>query len=358
MAQAFDADNLTLTADPVAIAHNVATTAVGAGGDFSVAADGTLVYRVGDAAEQELAWFNRLGEGSPAVTKRPGRMGAGMRLSPNGSAAAYTWLLGQQPDVWILNFASGIPSRFTFNTGSNPAWSPIWSPDGKEVAFLRKDGIYKRDATGQGDETLLWKDDRVLAVNDWSGDGSTLLVTRWDAEAGRGLWLVPVTRLSTRAGPSTERKPVMLRTPALHGQFQPGSAAPKFVAYDSNETGVREVFVMAVPGETPGRWQVSSGGGNAARWGQNGRELYYLGPGGLMAVNVTVTPSFQAGAPRSLFPAPRGLVAGAAQYAPSYDVSADGSRFLLPAPGADTPAPALHVMLNWQAGLPQIRHGK
>ena len=357
MAQQFDADNLTLTADPAVIAHNVATTAVGAGGDFSVAPNGTLVYRIGNAAEQELAWFNRRGEGAPAATKRPGRIGAGMRLSPSGSGAAYTWLLGQQPDVWIFNFASAIPSRFTFNTGSNPAWSPIWSPDGMVVIFLRKDGIYKKAATGHGNETLIWKDDRVLAVNDWSGDGKTLLVTRWDTDAGRGLWLVPVTSTSG-SGPSTARTPVMLHAPALHGQFLPGSGAPKFVAYDSNETGVREVFVMAMPGETPGRWQVSNGGGNASRWRQDGGELFYLGPEGLMAVTVGLTPSFHAGAPRALFPAPRGLVAGAAQYAPSYDVAADGSKFLLPAPGADTPAPALHVILNWQAGLPQIPKGK
>ena len=358
LAQPFDADTVMLTADPVAIANNVATTAVGAGGDFSVALDRSLVYRAGDAAEQELAWFDRLGHSAPAARKRPGRIGAGMRLSPGGNAAAYTWLLGQQPDVWIINFASGIPSRFTFNTGSNPAWSPILSPDGLEVAFLRKDGIYKKHATGTGNETLIWKDDRVLAVNDWSGDGKTLLVTRWDTEAGRGLWLVPVTISDASASPSAARTAVMLHAPALHGQFSPATGAPKFVAYDSNETGVREVFVMAMPGDTPGRWQVSNGGGNAPRWPGNGRELYYLGPGGLMAVRLTLTPSFRAGAPRSLFPAPRGLVAGAAQYAPSYDVAADGSRLLLPAPGTDTPPPALHVILNWQAGLPQIRNGK
>ena len=86
---------------------------------------------------------------------------------------------------------------------------------------------------------------------------------------------------------------------------------------------------------------------------RDGRELFYMGPSALMAVEIDLSPSFRHGVPHQLFPAPRGLVAGIAQYAPSYDVAADGSKFLLPAPGPDTPAAAIHVILNWQAQLPK-----
>jgi hypothetical protein len=355
MAQPFDADALAFTAPAVAIANSVATTAVGTGGDFSVAPNGTLAYRTGDAAEQELAWFNRQGESTTAAARRPGRIGAGMRRSPDGAAAAYTWLEGLQPDIYLVDFIPGSPTRFTrftFNTGAAPAWSPIWSPDGREVALLRKDGIYRKRADGQGDETLLWKDDRVLAVNDWSGDGRMLLVTRWDQDgAGRGLWLVPVNR--SDEGSSPDRTPVLFHAPALHGQFSPGTGSPTHVAFDSDEAGRRELFVKTMPGQVPGRWQISTDGGNAARWRQDGRELFYMGASALMAVDIDLGASFRQGVPRPLFQAPRGLAAAVAQYAPSFDVAADGSKFLLPAPGAETPAPAIHVILNWQATLPK-----
>jgi hypothetical protein len=356
MVQPFAADRLAFTGPPVAIANNVATTAVGTGGDFSVSANGTLAYRVGDAAEQELAWFNRQGESTTAAAMRPGRIGAGMRRSPDGTAAAYTWLAGQQPDIMLVDFIRGLPTRFTrftFNAGAAPAWSPIWSPDGREVAFLRKDGIYRKSADGQGNETLLWKDERVLAVNDWSSDGKTLLVTRWDKDAGRGLWLVAVDRSDAGSGPSPDRWPVLFHAPALHGQFSPGNGAPAYVAFDSDEAGRREIFVKSMPGQAPGRWQISNDGGNAVRWRGDGRELFYVGSGPLMAVDIELEPSFRHGVPQPLFQAPRGLAAAVAQYAPSFDVAADGSKFLLPAPGRDTPAAAIHVILNWQAKLPK-----
>ena len=111
MAQPFAADRLAFTGPPVAIANSVATTAVGTGGDFSVAANGTLAYRVGDAAKQELAWFQPPGRKSrrPLRKRLPGRIGAGMRRSPDGTTAAYTWLTGQQPDIMAPRFHSRAP---------------------------------------------------------------------------------------------------------------------------------------------------------------------------------------------------------------------------------------------------------
>jgi hypothetical protein len=62
-----------------------------------------------------------------------------------------------------------------------------------------------------------------------------------------------------------------------------------------------------------------------------------------MVVAVTTSPMFRAGVPQDLFIAPLNPVAG--------DVAADGKRFLLAAPVAQSANAPFTVELNWQAGL-------
>ena len=114
------------------------------------------------------------------------------------------------------------------------------------------------------------------------------------------------------------------------------AAAPPdaaWLAYQSNESGTDEIYVQPFPDVDGGRWQVSSGGGTRPLWARNGRELFYLGPAGkLMAVPIQPGPGFTRGnatvvVERPYFTAP---VLGR-----SYDVSSDGTRFLMI---KDTPA--------------------
>src|SRR5712692_3112352 len=70
--------------------------------------------------------------------------------------------------------------------------------------------------------------------------------------------------------------------------FSPSAAgeAPRWIAYASNETGHREVYVRDFPAGSH-KWQVSNQGGLLPRWRHDGRELFYLTPDGtLMAVTV------------------------------------------------------------------------
>ena len=147
------------------------------------------------------------------------------------------------------------------------------------------------------------------------------------------------------------RKPIpFLTTPAdeTFGQFSPDG---KWVAYSSDESGRREVYVRGfapdrVPAVGPGKWVISTAGGDKPRWSPDGKELFYLAPEGkMMAVPVKTTPAFEPGIAVPLFEA------RTAGYVP-YDVSADG-RFLINTPlaaEADATAP-ITVILNWAAGL-------
>ena len=178
----------------------------------------------------------------------------------------------------------------------------MWSADGSQIAYRRPgEGLYARASNGVGGEKVLWKESGLLNPNDWSRDGRFLLVTRRDAKTGLDLWLLPI-----RADSTAEGKPIsLLQTQAdeQSARFLPGSGAPKWVAYESNESGANEIYVMAMPGQPQGKWQVSNGGGSNPRWRADGRELFYLASDNrtIMAVDIDFRQSFRASAPHSLF---------------------------------------------------------
>ena len=75
----------------------------------------------------------------------------------------------------------------------------------------------------------------------------------------------------------------------------------RFLAYQSNESGRKEVYVQSFP-DPGGKWQVSTAGGVDPRWRADGKEIYYRAPDQkLMAVEVQAGGDFPAGVPQPLF---------------------------------------------------------
>jgi len=122
------------------------------------------------------------------------------------------------------------------------------------------------------------------------------------------------------------------------------------MAYASEESGRREIYVQAYPGPG-GRWQVSSDGGNEPLWSANGRELFYRSGDQMMAVDISAEGEFLAGKPRQLF---EGSYVRADVYVRAiYDVSPDGQRFLMlkAVEQKRVPLTQIDVVLNWSDEL-------
>jgi Tol biopolymer transport system component len=63
--------------------------------------------------------------------------------SPDGRYLAWsTDRAGQLLDIWILDLKTGTKRRLTSTEGS--AMGAAWSPDGKQIAFLNVDGVWRR----------------------------------------------------------------------------------------------------------------------------------------------------------------------------------------------------------------------
>ena len=129
------------------------------------------------------------------------------------------------------------------------------------------------------------------------------------------------------------------------GAFSPDG---HWVAYGSDESGRREIYVRPFPGPG-GQWQVSTAGGKEPRWRPDGKELYYIAPDSrLMAAPIASSgTALQPGLPTALFQ-PRIAFGGTpnALYRQQYDVAPDG-RFLINVSVEEATAAPITVITNW-----------
>jgi eukaryotic-like serine/threonine-protein kinase len=119
----------------------------------------------------------------------------------------------------------------------------------------------------------------------------------------------------------------------------------RWLAYSTDESGRREVYVQPFPGPG-GKWMISAEGGESPRWAHNGREIFFFAGDKLMSVDVETQPAFKAGTPRALFQA-----AGYLGYG-NYDVAPDGQHFLMiKQEDISTSPKELNIVLNWSEEL-------
>jgi serine/threonine-protein kinase len=344
----FDVDSLEVRGKPVPVLDGLVTKANGAA-DFAISSDGTLVYRTGavfGTGGRTLVWVDRQGREEPIPM--PSRAYALLSLSPDGSQVALD-VRDQEDDIWIWSFARGTLTRLTIDPQLDLGVD--WTPDGRRIAYSSsadKGNIYWQAADGTGAPERLTVRDRPQRPTAFAPDGRTLVFAE-PANPPRDLALVHLTG---------ERKTELLlgETPfdELNGEISPDH---RWLAYESDESGRKEVYVRPFPNVNGGRWQVSTNGGTRPYWRPDGSELFYWSATGdntgqIMVVSVTSGGSFTAGRPR--------LAVERSYLAPisgrSYDVSPDGRRFLVikdaPAP---TSAPSeLVVVLNWFAELKRL----
>ena len=109
------------------------------------------------------------------------------------------------------------------------------------------------------------------------------------------------------------------------------------------------MYVQPFPA-TGEKFKVSARGGAQARWSRDGKELFYRTVDGkMMAVSVKTAPRFEAGVPRMLFSSPADP--SFPNLGDTYDVTADGQRFLMNAALDGTRGSPVTIITNWTAAL-------
>jgi eukaryotic-like serine/threonine-protein kinase len=342
-AQNFDPSRLTLSGDPFLVAQQVSQSGLGNPnlGALSTSASGPIVFRSGSSSGQRLfEWFDRSGKEIRKVGDLDSMYGPS--LSPDGRRVAMSRTVNGNTDVWLLEFARGVLTRLTFDSGIDSY--PIWSPDGKRIVFqTARNGtadLYQKTFDNAANEEPLLSNPQSKLPYDWSADGRFLIYRNIDAKTGWDLWVLPM------AG---DRKPfsfVQTNFEERDAQFSPDG---KWIAYQSNESGRFEIYMQPFPGGGT-KIQISTNGGAQVRWRPDGKELFYIAlDDRLMAVPIHINSdgkAIDAGAPAPLFAT---HVGGAVQiiYRPQYMVSPDGQRFLMSTVSEEAASP-ITIMLNWR----------
>jgi len=299
-----------------------------AGAQFDVSANGILAYVPGSASLQSfpIVWVDRSGR-TESLWQEPGIYGS-PRLAPDGTSLALSVLRDDNWDVWIYDLERGVATRLTFGEGYDA--DPVWSPDGEWIAFSSdREGpptIFRKRTDGSGDAERLHEPGLVPFASPltWSPDGKVIIIHTLGNDTVDDLYFlelgVPDKVEPFRVTPFSELMPT----------FSPDG---HWIAYVSSESGRPEIYVTSYPSGR-GKWQISDNMGDQPRWSRNGRELFYRTDDGIMAVDVVGSgDSFRADKARLLFSGPfLGGIGGVTVPGltfPDYDVSADGSRFVM-----------------------------
>ena len=340
VAQRFDPRRGELSGEPFPLAENV-------GGDsqktgkywFATAAGGAVAYRSGTRREHQLLWFDRAGTALGAATSPAGFTEP--TLSPDGRRIAVT--LGSSGfggDVWLYDAgALDRGQRLTF--GPSEAETPIWSPDGRWVAFssARAKGyaLFRKAADGAGDEEHLLDTVQPTWPDSWAPDGRQLLFERYESTGGSDLWLLPL---------DGKKKAVPYLATAANESHAAISPDGRLVAYVSDETGVPQVYIQTLPA-SGSKWQLTSDGGDMPAWRPDGREIFYVGLDRVLrAVPIVGLSPFAAGPPEELFRLriPQVAITGNRTY---FAAARDGRRFLVNSLVGASDDPGIGVIMGW-----------
>ena len=331
MALPFDMKKLKAEGEPFPVAQPVAI-GTNARALASSSWNGVLAYVSGEQRHWQYVWRDRQGRNLGSA----GDAGGVVMISPDGKR-----LVGDPGGaITLVDLARNTTTRLTM--GSSGGMNPVWSPDGRYVAYNAPGGIYRKTTEGGAPRELLLHSSTLAVPKSWSPDGRYLVYAQVNpaATGSADLFALPL---------EGDRKPVVLANSSANedqGQFSPDG---HWVAYTSNESGLSEIYVIPFPpAPAGGRWLVSRGGGVQPRWRRDGRELFYISPDWtMMAVPVVTAPVFQAGTPQPLFNTE--MVDTGIRTGPmSWDVAPDGKRFLIITDKSQETS--LNVILNWRPG--------
>jgi len=346
MAQPFDAERMQLTGEAVPIVEGVEFNGITGSAAFAASDNGVLAYRGGGGATfSRLVWVNR--NGTEQALAAPPRAYIFPRLSPDGRRLAASIVeQGQAANIWLYDLSREALTRLTFEGNRNR--SPVWTPDGKRIAFRSWEGpktnIFWQLADGSGGLERLRTSSEVTTPSSFSADSQLLAFVEGNPATGQDIW---VLRLSDRKAQPFLQTKFNETDPA----FSPDG---RWLAYRSDKSGRPEIYVQPYPGPG-GEWQISTEGGIEPVWNPNGRELFYRSGDKMMAVGIVTHPGFSAGKPRMLFAGQYVGSGAGADSGANYDVSPDGQRFLMlkPTEQAQAAPTQINVVLNWFEELKQ-----
>jgi serine/threonine protein kinase len=176
MAQPFDPAKGTLRDEPRLVARGVMNDISTWHMDATASPDGLLAVGSGGSSDLQLIWVDRGGKQLDTLADKLTNLQTA-RISPQGDRVALQIDTGEN-DIWVLDVARGVRTRLTFGNASSTF--PVWSPDGKWIAYSSdrngRSNLYRKPSDGSGAEELLLTDDPALRPDDCRGTVKTCCI--------------------------------------------------------------------------------------------------------------------------------------------------------------------------------------
>ncbi|MGE5715066.1 MAG: hypothetical protein ACM369_00310, partial [Acidobacteriota bacterium] len=323
---------------------------------FGVTPEGTLAFVEGGRVPGSLTSVVLLDRaGRETALLLPAAEYDDPAFSPDGRRIVLSKCVGLSCKLHVFDRERGVLSPLATEPGR--FFSPVWSPDGRQIAFTHLMSEDPRAAMRAADGSgavrpLPTTGENAEFPNAISPDGRYLLYTvSYDTDRGgtrrRGtgdIWIVPLD------GSNPPR-------PWFESPARETSAAISpdglWVAYVSNETGRDEVYVRSFP-EAGAKLKISQDGGIEPVWGRGGREILFRDRDRFLSAEFRSDPEPAAGAPQALFSARLASGEGRMDEPRDYDVTRGGKEFVAirKEPGISAEL-QLGVVTNWTAGLEQ-----
>lgn len=354
----FDAEKLKLTGTAMPVLTNLQADLASGSAQISFARTGTAVYIAGATFTNQLTvgLFDSKGNATPLV-KEPASY-LNLRFSPDGKRLAVE--TGGN-SVSVFDIARGTMTPITFAPSGCVA--PVWTPDGKMITCTRTaNGLgiswLSSDGTGSMKPLTSGNEGAFQYPTSWSPDGRTLAFYQFSSKTG-GCCEIGTLQVSSAGQPSQPK--ILFGQGGANGDAYPEiSPDGRWIAYDSNESGSPQIYVVPFSGAV-GKWQVSVTGGLFPRWSKAGHELFFVGENNVSTSAATMVGvpytvdgnSFQPGKPEVLFQGGFEMT----YPNPNYDVAPDGKHFaMLVAGGGNSSSTAAMptVVINWFSHVAQL----
>ncbi|HEY0592742.1 MAG TPA: protein kinase, partial [Thermoanaerobaculia bacterium] len=334
--QPFDAKARAVRGEPERVADQIIYREAWAMGPASVSLDeSTIAFARPAATPVTVRWFDRKGE--PAGDLATLEKAESARLSPDGRLLATDRDDDRHgaPDIWVHDLARGVDTRLTTSRGADE--DPLWTPDGRSIVFgsdlygMYEPWIVPADGSSEP-KRLFAQFGGDTFVRSIAPDGNALLMEVFSTKTSNDLWV------STLAEPRAPRPFVVTDAYEAEPRFSPDG---RWVLYMSSVSGKGEIYVRSFPAGDR-LLQLSTGGASVPRWSPTGREVFYVASDKMMSVSLTPRgDALEAGVPRVLFPIPENVAGD------SYELAADGERFLIPVLPEGRKPNAIDVISRW-----------
>ncbi len=277
MALAFDAASLRTVGEPELVAKEIHGFVATGLSIFSATQDLLVYSRRVAALPSRMVLLDR--SGKELSTLMSGGMLIDLALADDGRTVAVARVEEPlPPDLWLTEI--GVDREIRLTRDSDPQLAAVFHPDGRRLFFSAISSgpwaIWEMSLPGGKDVKLFLESPTTKTSTDVSPDGRYLLFREFNSGTRGDLKYVTV------AG---ERQPQTYLATAddeAQGAFSPNG---QWVAYVSDESGRKEVYVAAFP-DPARRFRVSAGGGLQPKWSRDGKELFYIQADQMMAATV------------------------------------------------------------------------